>query len=59
MQEQLKDEGFYSDKIDGYCGPNTIKGMQKHFGTPVDGYISAPSTVVKAMQKRLNQVVSL
>ena len=59
VQEQLKDEGRYSDKIDGLCGPNTIKGMQKHFGTPVDGYLSSPSTMVKALQKRLNQMVSL
>ncbi len=59
MQEQLKDEGYYSDDIDGLCGPNTIKGLQKHFGTHVDGFISAPSSVVKAMQKRLNQLVSL
>lgn len=59
VQELLKDKGLYSDKIDGYCGPNTIKGIQKHLGTPVDGYVSAPSTMVKALQKRLNQLVSL
>lgn len=59
IQEQLKDEGHYSDKVDGLAGPNTIRGLQKHFGTPVDGYVSAPSTMVKALQKRLNQLVSL
>jgi len=54
LQKDLAAEGRYNDEIDGYAGPNTIKGLQKHFGTPVDGYISAPSTVVKALQKQLN-----
>ena len=54
LQKDLAAEGRYADEIDGYAGPNTIKGLQKHFGTPVDGYISAPSTVVKALQKALN-----
>lgn len=39
---------------DGILGPKTIKAMQKHFKTPVDGIISKPSTMVKAMQHKLN-----
>ena len=41
--------------IDGYLGPKTIKAMQRHFGTPVDGIISKPSLVIKEMQKALNK----
>ena len=59
MQTQLAHEGVYDDAIDGLCGPNTIKGLQRHFGTPVDGYCSAPSTVIKAMQTRLNTLTAL
>ena len=39
---------------DGYLGKDTIKKMQAHFGTPQDGVISKPSSMVKAMQKSLN-----
>lgn len=39
---------------DGILGKETIKGMQKRFNTPVDGIISKPSTMVKAMQRKLN-----
>lgn len=39
---------------DGYIGTETIKGMQKWLGTPVDGLVSYPSPMVKAFQKWLN-----
>lgn len=39
---------------DGIWGPNTCKALQKYLGTPVDGVVSGPSTMVKALQKRLN-----
>lgn len=39
---------------DGYCGPNTISALQRYLGTVVDGYLDGPSTVVKEMQRRLN-----
>lgn len=42
-------------EVDGYLGPKTIKALQRHYGTPVDGIISGPSTVVQAMQKALNK----
>lgn len=40
-------------KIDGYLGKLTIKELQKALGTYVDGIISKPSNVVKALQKLL------
>lgn len=39
---------------DGYIGTETIKGMQRWLGTPVDGVVSYPSVMVKAFQKWLN-----
>lgn len=39
---------------DGLLGRATIVAMQKRFGTTKDGVISAPSNMVKAMQKKLN-----
>ena len=41
--------------VDGHIGPETIKKMQKYFGTIQDGCISNPSDVVKAFQKWLNK----
>ena len=39
--------------VDGYWGPATTRALQRYFGTPVDGYISKPSLLIKAMQKWL------
>ncbi len=39
---------------DGLLGPATVKALQKHLGTYVDGKISKPSPMVKALQKALN-----
>nr|WP_309098496.1 N-acetylmuramoyl-L-alanine amidase [Fredinandcohnia onubensis] len=39
--------------VDGYLGPKTISALQRYFETPVDGYISKPSLVIKALQKWL------
>lgn len=41
--------------VDGHIGPETIKKMQKYFGTIQDGCVSNPSDVVKAFQKWLNK----
>lgn len=41
--------------VDGWIGTETIKKMQKYFGTIQDGCISNPSDVVKAFQKWLNE----
>lgn len=43
--------------VDGYLGPKTIKALQRYFGTPVDGYLSKPSTVIKALQRFLGTPV--
>ena len=39
--------------VDGYWGPATTRALQRYFGTPVDGYLSKPSLLIKAMQKWL------
>lgn len=41
--------------VDGNMGPGTITALQKQMGTTADGYISAPSDVVKELQRRLNK----
>lgn len=41
--------------VDGWIGIETIKKMQKYFGTIQDGCVSNPSDVVKAFQKWLNK----
>lgn len=41
-------------KVDGYIGPNTVRALQKYLGTYQDGIISRPSSVVKEMQRKLN-----
>lgn len=40
---------------DGWIGTETIKKMQKYFGTVQDGCVSNPSDVVRAFQKWLNK----
>ncbi|MFV0560556.1 MAG: peptidoglycan-binding domain-containing protein, partial [Enterococcus sp.] len=39
---------------DGLFGDSTIKALQKRYGTTVDGIISPISSVVKELQKHLN-----
>jgi N-acetylmuramoyl-L-alanine amidase len=56
LQEYLKSKGLYKDKVDGLIGPNTIKGLQKHFGTEVDGELWLDSPCIKALQSRLNKI---
>jgi hypothetical protein len=53
-QHRLKARGHYRGSLDGLIGPITIAALQRDLGTPVDGVISNPSTVVKALQKALN-----
>lgn len=40
---------------DGYIGPQTIRALQRKLGTPVDGVISNPSAMVKALQEWCNR----
>jgi hypothetical protein len=44
----------YKGKIDGLAGPEFFKGLQRHYGTTVDGKISNPSAVVTKLQQSLN-----
>ena len=43
-----------SSAVDGWIGPDTIRAMQKYWGTVQDGKISAVSDLVKAIQKWAN-----
>ncbi|MBM7598456.1 N-acetyl-anhydromuramyl-L-alanine amidase AmpD [Virgibacillus halotolerans] len=44
-------------KVDGYLGVQTIKAMQRYFGTTVDGVLSKPSSlVIKKLQKLLGVI---
>lgn len=56
IQSTLKSKGYSVGRagVDGIMGPDTITALQKYLGTPVDGKISRPSPMVKALQKRLN-----
>ncbi|MEB8419113.1 peptidoglycan-binding protein, partial [Enterococcus casseliflavus] len=54
IQMGLKAKGYYKGIIDGLCGEEMIKSMQKAFGTTVDGVISPVSDMVKALQRALN-----
>ena len=38
---------------DGLIGPNTIKALQHHLGTPEDGVLTGPSLGVQELQKRV------
>lgn len=40
---------------DGEMGPKTIKAIQTKLGTKVDGYVSYPSKMVKALQEWANK----
>jgi hypothetical protein len=44
-------------EVDGKLGPLTITKWQQVMGTPVDGVISSPSDLVRAVQRRLNATV--
>lgn len=46
--------GMPSEQCDGEIGAQTIKVFQKKFGTVQDGVVSAPSNMVKALQKWAN-----
>lgn len=54
IQKGLKTKGHYNGAVDGLCGKNTIKAMQKALGTTQDGIISPVSNMVKALQRALN-----
>jgi surface antigen len=47
--------GMPAKSQDGEWGPATCKAIQKKLGTPVDGKVSNPSTMVKALQTWANK----
>lgn len=47
--------GMPESKRDGEWGPNTCEAVQKKLGTIVDGYVSDPSQMVKALQCWANE----
>ena len=47
--------GMASGDRDGVIGPKTIKALQKKLGTTVDGKVSKPSQMVKALQTWANK----
>lgn len=53
-QKRLKAKGLYKGAIDGLCGTEMIKAMQRALKTTVDGVISPVSNMVKALQVALN-----
>jgi hypothetical protein len=53
IQKGLKAKGYYNGGIDGLCGKNTIKAMQKALGTTQDGILSSTSNMVKSLHERL------
>jgi hypothetical protein len=42
--------------VDGVMGPNTIRQWQKVMGTPVDGVISRPSSLIARVQRSLKVI---
>ena len=40
---------------DGRVGPNSIRALQRHLGTPVDGVLSKESKAVMELQRRANK----
>ncbi|MCC4046596.1 peptidoglycan-binding domain-containing protein [Enterococcus gallinarum] len=54
IQIGLKARGYYSGAIDGLCGTEMIKAMQRALKTTVDGIISPVSDMVRALQRALN-----
>lgn len=53
IQLWLQSRGLYDAHIDGLCGTQTVKALQRMTGTTVDGEISAPSDCVREMQRRI------
>lgn len=46
--------GMSDSDCDGEIGPKTIRAFQKKLGTTVDGKVSKPSEMVKALQRWIN-----
>lgn len=53
LSKLLADKNQEKLVVDGYLGPLTIRALQRYFGTTIDGVISKPSEVIRALQKLL------
>lgn len=53
-QRRLRKLGLYKGQLDGLVGPMYWKASQREQGTVVDGIVSWPSALVKAIQRDLN-----
>ena len=58
VQINLKSEGFYSSKIDGYYGKNTEKGLKKYNSSFLDASDLKKSINVEVLLTKLSQVVT-
>ncbi|WP_426594969.1 peptidoglycan recognition protein family protein [Cellulomonas sp. McL0617] len=54
MQEVMAAAGQYQGTVDGVAGPEFTKGLERRFGTQVDGTLEAKSLTVMALQRALN-----
>lgn len=55
IKKMQKWAGMPAKDQDGEIGPDTIKAVQRKLGTTVDGKVSYPSQMVKALQKWANE----
>ena len=58
VQINLKGEGFYSSKIDGYYGKNTEKGLKNYNGSFLDAADLEKSINVDVLLTKLSKVVT-
>lgn len=54
MQEIMAAAGQYQGTVDGVAGPEFSRGLQRRFGTVVDGTLEERSPTVMALQRALN-----
>ena len=54
-QQAMAAAGQYTGAIDGVAGAEFTKGLQRRYGTVVDGTMWMPSPVVTALQNALNE----
>jgi hypothetical protein len=54
MQQIMAGVGQYQGTVDGVAGKEFTKGLERRFGTVVDGTLEAKSLTVMALQRALN-----
>ncbi len=61
LQQELKNQGFYSGNIDGYYGPLTVKAvrtMQERYGLSADGIAGEETLKALGLDNLQNQATS-